>query len=720
MHHNLDVYIVGIIELYTLKLYQEAIRTLFNLVLWTLDNNFDPFLFERLCTDLMFRNGYTNIVPFGKTKDRGRDAQVSIYKGNHHNNSDRIFFQYSLDKKWESKLNREINKIKSYDQQIISLVFITSQNVSGDKRDKLEYKFSHEHECKLIIFDREWLRLQLEEVSKDLAQKYLGIPIGIIFTDARESAKPSTPSNEKLDETWELFITGDYEQALPKLKGILGKGFDVGVWKCIAWCHYILLNYKEALYSIEKSLELDSTSIEALSIKGCVLAEAGISENSRTKLALSKNIFLNLVKHEKSWLIYYNLGNVFSGLHEYKEAKELYLKAIEKNSEIAEIWSNFGNCLHHLEEYEQELSCFDKAISLKPELSQAFISKANTLGEVYGKYEEAIEILNFTLERDPAVDREFPYFWYWRTQFLLKIGEIHSAFKSVESGLVNFPDEPSLLDLKSYILKKLWKTESYYFEQAKDFFEMRAYSSPNNHHLFIELAQIHKTNNDLENALECVTNAINILSPMQAIDNEILTLLKFSVEELIDPIIHVSIYERFRYSSPVMIPYLFEDLDEILICIYKLSWICFLVSFNDLSHVFLENIKDKYEQNSEIEGIVLEIFERSYLSISRDIVTITNVIGILYSNQPQQCKVQIMTSLMLALPEVALVESSRQIGYLTGLYKISPEILEKVQLLVEVLVKTWFNRLSVEILQAINVHFSILIDSTESDLTDIT
>jgi hypothetical protein len=77
-----------------------------------------------------------------------------------------------------------------------------------------------------------------------------------------------------------------------------------------------------------------------------------------------------------------------------------------------------------------------------------------------------------------------------------------------------------------------------------------------------------------------------------------------------------------------------------------------------------------------------------------------------------------MTSLMLALPEVALVESSRQIGYLAGLYRISPRIIEKVQLLVEGFLKTWFNRLSIEILQAANVHF-LLLDFTGSDLADI-
>jgi tetratricopeptide (TPR) repeat protein len=691
---------------------------LFNPVLWTIDNDFDPFLFERLCTDLMFRNGYTNIVPFGRTRDRGRDAQISLYKGNYPNRSDRIFFQYSLEKTWESKLKREINKIKSYDQQIVSLVFVTSQNVSGEKRDKLEYDF-REYEYELIIFDREWLRLQLEEANKDLAQKYLGIPANILLPDPREGVKPSIPFKEQLEEAWMLFVLGNYEQALPKFKEILGTGFDVYVWRGVAWCHYISLNYKEALRAIEKSLLLEPESRESLCIKGCILAEAGISENSRTKLALSKNIFLNLVEHEKSWIIHYNLGNVLSGLQEYDEARKVYFKAIEENSEIAEIWSNLGNCFHHIKEHEKELSCFDKAIYLNPNLSQSFISKANTLGKVYGKYEEAIEILDFTLERDPNLDREFPHFWYWRTQFLLEIDEMSSALESVESGLINSPDEECLLDLKSYILGNLWQTESSYFVRAKQFFEMRAYSTLNDYRPFIALAQIHKANNDLENVSKCIKSSINILSPMQAIDDNVLTLLEFSSEEMISSILHIADYERFRDVSRITALHFIEDLDEINIYIYKLSWICSLVSFNDLFHFFLENVKekDKLEQEDkiEVETTTLEAFKRNLLNISRDIIKIANVIGILYSNQHQQVKIQIMTYLILVLPEVALVESSRQFGYLAGLYEISPNILEKVQSLAEGLLKTWIDRLSLDVIQTVNAHFLLLSDSTGSD-----
>jgi tetratricopeptide (TPR) repeat protein len=282
--------------------------------------------------------------------------------------------------------------------------------------------------------------------------------------------------------------------------------------------------------------------------------------------------------------------------------------------------------------------------------------------------------------------------------------------------LLNFPDEKNLLDLKSHILSNLWQTESSYLEQAKEFFEMRAYSSSNDYRSCIELAQIYKANNDLENALECVKNAVNTLSPMQAIDNEILTLLRFSVEDLIDSILNVSTYEEFRNASPVNVPYLFEDLDEIFLCTYKLSWVCFLISFNDLFHFFLEKVKDKLEKEDEIEVsyTLLEAFKRSHQNVSRDIIKIANVIGVLYSSQPQQLKIQIMASLILALPEVALVEFSHQIGYLSGLYNISPRILEKVQLLVEGLLEKWVNQLSAGVIQAVNAHFLLLIESAES------
>ncbi len=690
---------------------------MFNIVLWTLDNDFDPFRFERLCTDLMFRKGYKDIIPFGKTRDRGRDAQMSLYRGNDSSNSSRVFFQYSLEKKWESKLKKEIQKIKSYDQKISHLVFVTTQSVSGEKRDKLESIFSSEYQCTLEILDREWLRFQLEEVHQDLAQKYLGIGESLLLKDAREAAKPSPPT-EYWEEAWTLFIAGKYEQALPQLKGLLGTGFDADAWKCIAWCYYILLNYGEALFAIEESLKLESNSRESLTIKGCILAESGIAESSRHKLALSKKIFLNLVDEEKSWVIHYNLGRVFDGLQEYVDAKESYFKAIDIDDKIAEIWNNLGNCFHHLGEHENELVCLDKAISLNSDLSQAFVSKANTLGEIYGRYKEAIHTLDFVLERNPRIEREFLHFWHLRSRFLLKMGNIQLALESTKIGLTSFPDNQGLLDLKLFILSHLWPTENAYLEEAREFFEMMSYANLDDYRPLLQLAQIHLATSKSEDALECVKKAINILSPMQPIDLDQLSMLQLSVEDLIESIHNISIYNKFRSASPVSIPisYSFGNLDDVPKHIYKFAWICFLISFKELLYFFM-NIKDELEVADEIktESFLFEVFKKCHENIDCDIVKIANVIGLIYSNQTQDYKIQVMSSLALVLPEVALIEYASQIGYLVGIYNIRSKALERIELMAQRLLIERIKDLSDKVLRVVNDHFLLLNNSEGSN-----
>jgi len=53
----------------------------FNQILWALDNEIQPGSFERLCVDLLAREGYHHIIPIGGTKDHGRDAELRLWKG---------------------------------------------------------------------------------------------------------------------------------------------------------------------------------------------------------------------------------------------------------------------------------------------------------------------------------------------------------------------------------------------------------------------------------------------------------------------------------------------------------------------------------------------------------------------------------------------------------------------------------------------------------------
>src|SRR5689334_15526785 len=105
-------------------------------VLWALDNEIDPQHFERLCTDLMGREGYRNIIPVGGMHDRGRDAEIFIYTGIG-KEGEVTFFQYSLEKTWETKLKRELKKVKENGHSISRYIFVTTQAVTGNKRDQL-------------------------------------------------------------------------------------------------------------------------------------------------------------------------------------------------------------------------------------------------------------------------------------------------------------------------------------------------------------------------------------------------------------------------------------------------------------------------------------------------------------------------------------------------------------------------------------------------------
>ena len=67
-------------------------------VLWAIDNEIEPQPFERLCTDLLCRGGFKEIVPV-EPQDGGRDAEEHTRAGRGHD-GDVAFFQFSMEKNW--------------------------------------------------------------------------------------------------------------------------------------------------------------------------------------------------------------------------------------------------------------------------------------------------------------------------------------------------------------------------------------------------------------------------------------------------------------------------------------------------------------------------------------------------------------------------------------------------------------------------------------------
>src|SRR6266436_1638296 len=146
-----------------------------NRVLWTIDNELGGERFERLSIDLLYRNGYKDIVPI-EPQDGGRDAEEFPRQGRGRDGC-AAFFQFSLEEDWKSKLRRDARKLANRRSEFSTLVFVTSQKARGVDVDSLKTEFLREYGWTLVVYSREWLRLQLEVAHPDLAERYLGIDV---------------------------------------------------------------------------------------------------------------------------------------------------------------------------------------------------------------------------------------------------------------------------------------------------------------------------------------------------------------------------------------------------------------------------------------------------------------------------------------------------------------------------------------------------------------
>ncbi|MBA7481226.1 hypothetical protein ES707_16696 [subsurface metagenome] len=138
----------------------------------------DTVEFERMCTDLLKRSGFVDIVPRGPgVRDRGMDAR-SLHFPN------KQVFQFSIQANWQEKLRSTFSKLARSEQKGLQrgglLVFVTNRKVSPQKVDSIRDEVWRSYRYRVRVLDQEWLRAQLD-LHQDIRHEYLGIPKGSNF-----------------------------------------------------------------------------------------------------------------------------------------------------------------------------------------------------------------------------------------------------------------------------------------------------------------------------------------------------------------------------------------------------------------------------------------------------------------------------------------------------------------------------------------------------------
>lgn len=141
-----------------------------DLTLYALDTITDTWQFEKLCSDLLFREGFKNLKPHGGMHDRGIDALIHVHETN-----SRIIFQYSTQKTFEAKIKGTLQKLRENEEQCDELHYVTNREVPySTARDLIKFADT-QYGAKLEVYDREWMRVRLDNNSSDLRKKYLGL-----------------------------------------------------------------------------------------------------------------------------------------------------------------------------------------------------------------------------------------------------------------------------------------------------------------------------------------------------------------------------------------------------------------------------------------------------------------------------------------------------------------------------------------------------------------
>lgn len=127
-----------------------------NLTIYCLEKITDYSEFERLCNDLMSREGCSSIEPLGRFSDKGRDAI-------HVSQSAKItIFAYSVREDWRAKLAEDASKIHKHGHACDQLVFITTADPTAGERDEAVNFIHDEYKWQLELYGVERLRILLD------------------------------------------------------------------------------------------------------------------------------------------------------------------------------------------------------------------------------------------------------------------------------------------------------------------------------------------------------------------------------------------------------------------------------------------------------------------------------------------------------------------------------------------------------------------------------
>jgi hypothetical protein len=127
--------------------------------------------FERLATDVMYLEGWTDIRPLGGVTDLGQDAvSEKMYRPG--DDVKRTVFQYTLQEYLPGKVNDTIDKLNDNKIEFVELVIVTPHAISSEAQIRMKQDARSTHGISLNIYERKTLASRLADLQNGIFHRY--------------------------------------------------------------------------------------------------------------------------------------------------------------------------------------------------------------------------------------------------------------------------------------------------------------------------------------------------------------------------------------------------------------------------------------------------------------------------------------------------------------------------------------------------------------------
>lgn len=460
----------------------------------------------------------------------------------------------------------------------------------------------------------------------------------------QRSASKSIPMGYQ--ELFLLYSRDDFENVISLSRGLAEDSAEIG--NLVALSHYKMRNLKEAHRVNLKVLEREPSNQLAIKVSAMILCEMGRGTNNRDLLERAKSIMLSL--NRRLWRLddYFNFGNMLSGLGEHKKAIKSYKRSIQLDPGVAVVWKNLAACYFYQGDHEEELRCLDKALELNSELVEALVSKANTLGEVFSKRREAVELIEKALLLSDKPYEDTSAIFYWLAHHLSELGEPGKALETIQKARKTHPDYRHLECLRIKILLKHWRLNDRLRQEAEDAINESIRADAKDFQLRNELVAILLEQSRESEAMEL------IIGTFRELDFNIkrICLERFSISQLTKLLTHLGSYLQFRKEVAFAKSFI-EHFDANSGTLQAVE-ITYGIRFAKLIEIVRPGRK-RADLSKDID-----LFVTDFMGVFEEC---SRAVAVQYEKASIKRRSEIATELILGLPEFCLQEFWRQVSW---------------------------------------------------------